>query len=86
MGQRHSAKGWAVIEIVIKTLSPAVILGIVDDLKQNGFEIHTQFDFEYHASNRNDFSGESSYVRYTIFRFYDEQLATWFSLRNGQYL
>jgi hypothetical protein len=75
-----------VIELVIKTLSPSDILTMVDDLKNNGFKIHDQFDFEYHASNHNDFSGESAYVRYTIFRFYDEQLATWFSLRNGQYL
>lgn len=74
------------IDIIVKSVGAQEILAIVDDLKKNGFKIHEQFDFEYHASNFDEFSGDASFNRYTKFRFYDEHLASWFALRNGQYL
>lgn len=74
------------IEIVIKSLSASEVISIVNDLKSNGFNIHDQFDFEYHASNLDEFSGDASYNKYTRFKFYDEHVASWFALRNGQYL
>ena len=73
------------IEVVLKNLSANHIMNIVEEMKQHNFRAGNQFDFEYHASNYNEFSGDASYNRYTIFRFYNEELASWFALKYGEH-
>lgn len=56
------------------------VLGVVDALKAKGYVIGTDFDFEYHKPKHDYISGHLLYNRHTVFSFYTESLATWFSL------
>ena len=69
------------IEVKIIDKFPGEILDIVAELKGQGYIQGTDFDFEYHKPKYNDWSGDAVYNRYTIFRFYKDELATWFALR-----
>ena len=60
---------------------PNDALAIVNDLKQKGYVQGIDYDWEYHKPEYNDWSGDAVYNRYTMFKFYKEELATWFSLR-----
>jgi hypothetical protein len=57
------------------------ILDLVKEIKALGHIQGVDFDFEYHPPKYNDFSGDPVYNRVTVFKFYTEKLATWFSLR-----
>ena len=69
------------IEVKLIDTMPNEVMGIVRQLKQRGYVQGTDFDWEYHKPEYNDWSGDAVYNRYTIFRFYKEELATWFNLR-----
>jgi hypothetical protein len=69
------------IEVKLVDSMPNEVMDIVRQLKQRGYVQGTDFDWEYHKPEYNDWSGDAVYNRYTIFRFYKEELATWFNLR-----
>lgn len=69
------------IEVKIIDIMPVDALALVNELKQKGYIQGIDYDWEYHKPEFNDFSGDTVYSRYTIFKFYKEELATWFSLR-----
>ena len=69
------------IEVKVMDLMPNDVMELVKELRSLGYAQGTHFDFEYHRPKYNDWSGDAEYNRYTIFRFYKEELATWFSLR-----
>ena len=71
------------IEVKLLDKMPNDILEIVKELRSLGYAQDTDFDFEYHKPKYNDWSGDAVYNRYTIFKFYKEELATWFALRYG---
>ena len=61
-------------------------LEIVSELKQNGWVINNDFDFAYHKSHYNDFSGsnwEPELEKHTVFTFYNDINASYFMLRWG---
>ena len=69
------------IEVTLNDLMPDEIMDIVKELRKKGYAQGVDFDFEYHKPEFNDWSGDAVYNRHTIFKFYKEELATWFSLR-----
>jgi hypothetical protein len=68
-------------EVILPDAMPYAVMDIVKELRKQGYIQGTHFDFEYHKPELNDWSGDFVYNRYTIFKFYKEELATWFSLR-----
>jgi hypothetical protein len=68
------------IEVRIIDIMPNEMIDIVNELKQKGYQLGIDFDWEYHKPKFNDFSGDAVYNRYTVFKFYKDELATWFEL------
>jgi len=56
-------------------------LEVVSALKEQGYVMGVDFDWEYHKPKRDDTTYQLVYNRHTVFRFYKDELATWFSLR-----
>ena len=69
------------IEVKITDLYPNDIIDIVKELRDQGYVQGIDFDFEYHQPKYLDWAGDVEYNRYTIFKFYKEELATWFNLK-----
>jgi hypothetical protein len=69
------------IEVKLMDKYPREVMEIVKELRQKGYMQHIDFDFEYHQPIYSDWSGDVEYNRHTIFTFYKDELATWFSLR-----
>lgn len=68
------------ISVVVIGKSVNDILEIVQDLRNLNYVQNKDFDFEYRAGQL-DFYGNLIADKQTIFKFYNESLATWFSLR-----
>lgn len=67
-------------EIKLLDISVNEIMDIVRDVRLRGYVQGQDFDFEYRPPKFDNFSGDAVYNRCVIFRFYKEELATWFSL------
>lgn len=68
-------------EITLIDLLPSQVLDIVRELRKQGYAQGIDFDFAYNKPEFDDLSHDGVYNRYTIFKFYKEELATWFALR-----
>lgn len=68
------------IEITILNKEVNEILDIVQELRCHGLIQNTDFDFAY-SSEQRDYYGNIERQKHTIFKFYNESLATWFALR-----
>jgi hypothetical protein len=68
------------IEVKLIDTQPNEVIDIVNELKRKGYQLGIDFDWEYHKPEYNDWSGDAVYNRYTMFKFYTEELATWFEL------
>ena len=68
------------IEVKILDISVSQILDIVKDVRLKGYVQGIDFDFEYRPPKFDNFSGDAVYNRSVVFKFYKEELATWFSL------
>lgn len=55
------------------------VLNTVNRLREQGIVQGTDFDFAYYPSTYDDFGGNIS-QRHTVFTFYTETMATWFSI------
>lgn len=66
--------------VKISDKSPNEILDIVNELRSKGYTQGVDFDFVYHPSISNYLNSEEDQPRYTMFNFYKEELATWFTL------
>lgn len=69
------------IEIILEDKMPNDIMEIVRELRNSGYMQGIHFDFEYHPPKYNDWAMDAEYNRYTVFKFYKDELATWFNLR-----
>ncbi len=69
------------IEVKVNDWMPWQAMDVVLELRAKGHVLGTDFEWEYHKPEYNDWSGDAVYNRYTVFRFYKEELATWFTLR-----
>ena len=81
MGQGYINKGRAVIEVNIMYKQPTAVLEIVQELRSIGLKQGQDFDFAYHKEVWDGFSSEPIRERQTVFIFYQEELATWFTLK-----
>jgi hypothetical protein len=71
-----------VIEVVIHKKYATKIIDIVYDLRAAGFVQGEDFEFAYHKAEYDWFSNsDDHYDRYTVFRFKDPSIASWFSLK-----
>ena len=68
------------IEVKILDIRFGQIVDIVHGLRLKGYVQDVDFEFEYHPPKFDNFSGDAVYNRYVVFKFYKEELATWFSL------
>lgn len=69
------------IEIILFDKDPAGVIEIVKDLRTQGLIQGQDFDFAYKPPVCDNFSGQSLYEKHTIFSFYTEELASWFTLK-----
>jgi len=69
------------ITVTLIDKQPNEVMEIVRELRSKGYLQGIEFDFEYHKPVFNDWSGDNVYNRYTVFKFYKESLATWFTLK-----
>lgn len=69
------------IEVVLPDKEPNDVLDIVKELRNKGYVQGVDFDFQYKPPKYNDWAMDPEYNRMTIFMFYTEELATYFSLR-----
>jgi hypothetical protein len=69
------------VEVIIYDRTPTMIIEIVKELREQGYEQYKDFNFAYHASVIDTFGHEAPTRRYTIFTFYSEKYATFFALK-----
>lgn len=70
----------AAVVVVIKDLDTNQISQLVYELKQQGYKVGIDFDFEY-SPGRFDYQIHTDIARQTKFTFYNSKLTTWFALR-----
>lgn len=68
------------MKIVLHRRSSQDISAIVAELKSMGYQVGRDFDFEF-ATGRYDWNMLVNIDPKTAFTFYNQSLATWFSLR-----
>jgi hypothetical protein len=68
-------------EVTIEGLHPDQVLRLVGLVKNDGLIQGKDFDWSYHRPLYNDRTYELIYDRRTVFKFYNDEHATWFSLR-----
>lgn len=68
------------IEVKILDISVSEILDIVQDARLKGYVQGVDFDFTYHPPKYDEMNALPVYNRCVVFKFYKEELATWFSL------
>lgn len=68
------------IEVKILDISVSETIDIIRDVRLKGYVQGVDFDFEYHPPKFDNFSGDAVYNKCAIFKFYKEELATWFEL------
>lgn len=68
------------IEVKIIDWMPSQGIEVSNKLIKKGYVRGIDYDWEYHKPKYDDTTYESVYNRYCIFRFYKDELATWFSL------
>lgn len=72
------------IEVVIAKQTANSIIDIVHNLRDQGFIQGVDFEFAYHAADYDNWSGDVTYNRHTVFRFKDPAVASWFTLKYEQ--
>jgi len=71
------------IEIKMIDWMPSEGIEVAKELQRKGYARGVDFDWEYHKPKYDDVSYEPVYNRYCIFKFYKDELATWFELIYG---
>lgn len=69
------------IEVKLIDTTASQAMDIAKELKDRGYVMGVDFDFSYHPPKYTDLTPDPVYNRHTIFTFYKEELASWFSLR-----
>lgn len=70
------------IVLIIKELDSNAISQLVRTLKEQGYKVGIDFDFEY-SPGKFDYVEVKQISRQTKFTFYNTKLATWFALKWG---
>lgn len=69
------------ISVSIYKDSPNRVIDIVQELRDRGYVQGKDFDFAYKPAVYNNDGYEQVSPKHTEFKFYTEQLATWFALK-----
>jgi hypothetical protein len=70
--------------VTMDDMGPTKALEIVEAMRNTGYIQGTHFDFEYLPPKADPLTGHWVDIkRYTIFTFYVDSLATWFTLKYG---
>ena len=69
------------IEVIIAKQTAHDIINIVYELRDQGFIQGVDFEFAYHAADYDNWSGDVTYNKHTVFRFTDPATASWFTLK-----
>lgn len=69
------------IEVVLSKQDAGDIINIVHDLVAQGLIRDVDFEFAYHAAEYDNWSGDVTYNKHTVFRFKDPSTASWFALK-----
>lgn len=69
------------IKVTIHSKDPSEILEIVREMKEHGYLQGKHFDFNYHPPRYNNDGWAPVTPKYTVFTFYEDKLATFFSLK-----
>ncbi len=69
------------VEVKLIDLDVNQVMEIVRELRASGLKQGVDFDFEYHKPTWDNFSYEAVTNRFTIFTFYSEKYATFFTLK-----
>jgi hypothetical protein len=71
------------IEVMLDDMLPNEMMDIVRELRKQGYVQGVHFDFAYYKPEirLDEDAYEAVYKRYTVFTFYKEELASWFSLK-----
>ena len=68
------------IEIVVEDRGVSEILPMVTSMRDRGWVLNRDFSFAYHNATFDNDGHEAANPRYTVFRFFTEELATVFAL------
>jgi len=68
------------VEIILYNLDSNAISAIVGDLKDKGYKTGIDFDFAY-STGRYDYNTHENIPRQTVFKLYNEKLATWLAIK-----
>ena len=68
------------IQVKVEGWMPGEMMDVVRELRSKKYIQGVDFDFSYHRPKYSDTTYELVYNRHTVFTFYNEILATWFSL------
>jgi hypothetical protein len=69
------------IEVTIPDLDPNQVMEIVRNLRAQGLQQGTDFDFAYNKPTWDYITGHSITQRHTVFTFHSERYATFFTLK-----
>lgn len=69
------------IEVIITKHTANEVIDIVQELRNYGLVQGIDFEFAYHAADYDNWSGDVTYNKYTVFRFADPATASWFTLK-----
>lgn len=69
--------------VTLHGLDISECLGVVNDLRNQGYVQGTDFDFEYYPKKTSEDVWDSVIPRHTVFYFYSDSNATYFALRWG---
>ena len=69
------------IKVIVYDRNPNEVMEIVRELREQGYEQGTDYDFAYFQSQLDAFGHEPPTRRYTVFTFYNEKYATLFTLK-----
>lgn len=70
------------IEVRIEGQNASIAMELVRELRDSGLVQGSDFDFAYHPEIIDEFSGNRIQSRHTVFFFYSEKTASWFSLKH----
>ncbi len=71
------------LEVIVRNKGVPDIMGIVQELRDQGIKQHTDFDFAYKPPVWDNFGHEPVQEKHAVFTFYREKLATWFAIKYG---
>lgn len=68
-------------QITVWGTNPNDTMEIVREIRTRGYVQGKDFNFSYNPPRMSENSNEGVYNRHTVFTFYKDEIATWFSLK-----